>query len=540
MPLAASIGRQPVPLSIPLREPNDFPGTVRISSWSAGYNKRRLQETFRAAVISPQFWDSQNMDVWSREGSFQLARGLALIELEAADREYLLYPFNNALYRLPTANFTAASVKKLTSATGAPAWAALTNIYPGAVTPRNAAIWRDQWVIASAENLIRVSSKTEVWSTIAPPAAVTANCVQVGIGPDDRLLSFWEGVGLYAWDGAAHTKIFPPSTSGAGNLAAAPYCDLILRGAGSTIFVLRDSSDVSFVWEYAIEPTGVALEMWLEEPGLRFWPQGGDVYENAVYLVARAGAEDNLGILFRKEKLAPLEPIDYLDTNYATAGQKGLDWAWRCLRVVGGSLLLGGSSREDHRAALFRYFVDQNGQVMMPGAVIPDVVAGPIYSIGILPYSATGAATSYRVHISTNSRTYYKDRDDDATPTSDSATGIIQMSDIDYGTEDKEKVGKYVEITLKKKSTGGTVEVQYRVDPEDPTTPWSSLGFATLQGTKRLPFPNDNLAQGKAGTRFQVLQLRVVLTRATSGTVRDVVSTIAVDVAWMQPPELVS
>jgi hypothetical protein len=200
---------------------------------------------------------------------------------------------------------------------------------------------------------------------------------------------------------------------------------------------------------------------------------------------------------------------------------------------------VGGSSREDHSAALYRFFIDtSSGQpAFMPTSVMVGI-PGPIYSIGILPPSATGATTTNRLHLAVTKNVYYRDRDNDVVPTLDAASGFIQFSDVDLGVEDHIKVMNFIDADLLQKSTGGTVEVQYRLDPQAfdaVSSPWRSLGFCAAQGNTHILAPNDNPAQQLYGTRMRKLQVRVVFQRATSGLVRDVLDTVAINFAQILP-----
>lgn len=524
---------RPLLAETPLREPGDFRGTIRLTDWSAGFNLLRLQDFPYAASAIPGFWDAQNIDAYSVPGTCRLCARTILIATDAADREYLLYDFNNALYRLPLANFAAADVQKISSATGVPAWAALANIYPGAVAPRGAVVWKDLWVIASAETVVRLMSTVEGWTTFAAPAAVTAPiCGQVGASQDERLLVWWEGTagaGLYAHDSAgAAIKIYP--TAGATPQPSAQTCDAIVRGAGSTLLFLRDKTDNTQLVEIASQAAGTTFQTW-EDMKLRVWPQCADVYQGEVFFVGQLTSDNRKGVLYHKPFLSDPEIIEEFDTNFGTAGQKGLDWSARCVRSIGDAMWIGGSSREDHSPALYRFFIDPLSGLpsLMPTAVITGQ-AGPIYSIGILPPGATGASTSERLHLSIASRTYYKDRDNDADPTLDADEGFIQMPDLDLGVEDHIKVLASIAAYLQEKSAGGTVEIQYRIDPQrldSASSPWRSLGFC---GSGLTPFAatNDNAAQGRYGTRYFTLQLRVVFRRATSGLVRDVLKFLSI------------
>jgi hypothetical protein len=533
--------QSPVPLRIQARQPGDLAGTLRFTHLGGGFDKRRAQEFYREE-LEPLCFDSQNIDMWSRYGEWSLCpRIIQIGATEGADHEYLLATFNQAVYKIPTVTGVAADIQKATLAVGAPTYGSIANAYPGTLPFFGYVVWKDQLVFASGEvgaNALRVMSKTEVWSVIAAaaPAPTTAAAIQVGVGPDDKLLVWFRDNGLYSYDGAAWLKVFP-TVAGSAPVEGV-FCDMIRRGTGSTIFVTRDTSDIAILYEYSIEAQGPLFIAHLEENGFRVWPDSMDVFNGASWIVARLGSRSNRGILFRKEKLAGLQMIFVFDTNLqgglANDG-RGLDWAARCIRAFGDVLYIGGSSREDHAPAIYRVTEDDNGVIIHPASVA-NGLQGPIYAMAVLPSSAAGVFGTERLFLSTASRLHYKDRDDGDDPTLDADVGFVQFPDITYGAEDRLKTMRFIETTLKQKSTGGTVELQYRIDPPTPSTAWSSFGFTAVSGKSRIRMPHDNEAGDVYGKNFQTLQLRQRFTRATSGTVRDRVDTMAVDVVAMRPP----
>jgi hypothetical protein len=526
----------PIPGGTPIREPADYRGTVRFTNWAGGYDEPVAQHFAGEAVLAPAYWESNNIDVFSMPGTMQLSAKCNQIDLEASDHEYLMYPFNVALYRIPMANFSAALFQKVTSANGLPVWQALTNVYPGAVAPRGAVVWRDQLVVASGETVVRFMSKTEVWTTQAAPAGVTAPiCGQVGAGQDDRLLVWWEGTagaGLYAWDGTAWSARLYPSSS----TSVASTCDALIRGLGSTLIFLRDATGTTTLVEYAVIAQGTQFATPMVAPGLRVYPQCATVWLDSVWIVGKLQAESNIGVMFRKGLLEEPETVAILDTNFATDDQTGLDWSWRCVWTSGDALWLGGSSRENHDGALYRLWFDPDSDEASFLATSTTVgVPGPIYSIAPLPPGATGASTTERLHLSSTLRTWYKDRDNGSDPTLDADSGFLQLSDIDLGVADHLKIGRFIEAYLKEKSAGGTVTLQYRVDPQKLSDPWSTYGVCAGQGLTHLAVPDDNPATQDYGQAFRTLQVRIVFTRATSGTVRDVLDTLAYDIGQIRP-----
>lgn len=533
----------PVPIRIQARQPGDLAGTLRFTNTGGGFDKFLAQETYREE-LEPMYYDAQNIDHWSRIGEWCLVpRVIQIGATEGADHEYLEVTFNQAVYKFPTVTGVAADIQKATQPVAAPAYAAITNPYPGAFPFSGYALWRDQIVLASGEQgaqALRTFSKTEVWGVIAAaaPAPTTANALNVGISPDDKLLVWFKDNGLYSYDGAAWAKVFP-TVAGSAPVEGV-FCDMIRRGTGSTIFVTRDSSDVSTIYEYSIEAQGPLFIAHLEEPGMRLWPDGMDVFNGAAWLGVRFGSRANRGVLFRKEKLAGLQPIVVIDSNLqgglANNG-RGLDWGIRCVRSFGDVLYFGASSREDHAPAVYRLTEDDNGVIVHPAYVVQGGLQGPVYNIAQLPPSVAGAFGTERLFISTASRLHYKDADDGADPTLDADSGFVQFPDITYGAEDRLKTMRFIEAELRKKSVGGTVELQYRIDPDSPSAPWSSFGMIAIAGTpQRIHMPHDNEALGIYGKNFRTLQLRMKFTRATSGAERDRCKTMAVDVVQMRPP----
>lgn len=521
------------------RDPDQSRGVVRFTDASGGYDEEKAELYWGDPLTQPTYYDAQNVNVWDRPGKcFLVSEWTRIGSAEASDREYLIYPFNVACYRFPTANFDASLVQKVTAATGAiSAWTAPTNPYAGATAVRNGVEWRGVFYVASGENFLRTVSTAEAWSTLAAPGAVGAAIVgQVGVGIDDKLVVWWEGAGLYTYDGTTWAKIYPTT---AGVIPSDTYCDLIFMGPGSLQFLTRNSSNVTTWREYSVEPTGTFTASWLAEPGLRVWPQGGVAHQGESWVVGRLGSHRNVGILYAKAKLQAPVPIAVLDTNYATTDQRGLDWAWRCMFTVGDVVWIGGSSRQDHNACLFRFEVDDDGEIINPGATISGL-AGPIYSIGLLPYGASGADTTERIFIAAQKATYYKDSDEGSDPTTDASTGFIQWPDIDLGLEDRYKLWADISGALSEISADGHIEFQYRIDPTDPSDSWVAIEdtleptvFDDTTGIFNSQAPDDDESIGLTGTRLRMLQIRCVWTRPLSGTARDVLDMVSVKIAGL-------
>jgi hypothetical protein len=155
-----------------------------------------------------------------------------------------------------------------------------------------------------------------------------------------------------------------------------------------------------------------------------------------------------------------------------------------------------------------------------------------------VPPGATGVSTTERLHFSVTKNTYYKDRDNDVDPTMDADTGYIQFSDIDLGIEDHLKVFNFIDADMLQKSAGGTVEIQYRLDPaplDAASSPWRSAGFAASAGNKHILAPDDDPTKQLYGMRARRLQLRFVFARAQSGLIRDVLDTVLANAAQILP-----
>lgn len=518
----------------PRRELGDTKFTVRVTDCSGGYDEQKSELYFGDPLTRPTYWDAQNINSWDRPGQMFLTKAWNRIgSVEGSDHEYLFYPFNLALYKFCTVNHSAALNEKITTALGGPAWGALGTIYPGATAFRHGVPWRGSFYIASGENLIRIMSTADAWSTLAAPGPVGgALAGQIAVGFDDKLVVWWEGQGLYTYDGTTWVKIYP---STAGVTPNDPYCDLIFMGPGSLQFFTRDVTGVTTWREYSLEPTGTFIAAWLAQPGFRVWPQGGMTFQGEAWNVGRLGSHRNIGILYAKKKLQAPEPVAVLDTNLATAGQRNLDWAWRSVFAVGDIAWIGGSSRQDRNATMYHFEVDQDGEILNPGPVISGV-GGPVYSIAMLPYGATGASTTERIFISVGSATYYKDSDDDADPTTDAAIGMQQYSDFDLGLEDHLRIWADLSAYLLEQSANGQIEFQYRVDGA-PDDAWTALDNTqnALDQFLLAAAPDDAAALSLTGTRTRILQVRGVWTRPTSGTTRDILDTLAVRFAALIP-----
>src|SRR5207247_249521 len=138
---------------------------------------------------------------------------------------------------------------------------------------------------------------------------------------------------------------------------------------------------------------------------------------------------------------------------------RGLDWGLRCVRAFGDMVWIGGSSRQDHTACLYRVSEDENGLIAHAASNLPGV-DGPIYSIAVLPTSAAGVFGTERLFMTAVKRSLYKDREDGPDPTADADEGWLQLPDVDYGAEDRAKIGRFVEASLLEKGAGATDEIQ--------------------------------------------------------------------------------
>ena len=536
--MPATTPQSPVRLQTPLRELADLRNTIRMSRWEGGFDMDLLQEAFGVLAVSPGYFDAQNFDAFTVAGTIRLAAKWTRCVTHASNKEALLYPFNQALYILPTTNFAAADVRKITQPTGVPSDSALANIYPGAVAPRNAVVWRDQWIVASADTVLRVMSTAEAWTTIAAPGGVTAPVSgQIGVSQQDKLSCWWEGsagAGLYEWNGSTWTQIFPPSGV---TLPVSPTCDMILNGPGSFLFATRDSTGITRLYEYLIQTTGTAFAVWLLQQGYRFWPQSGAAYAGVSWYGGRMGQMQQVGPIYAKSAgQDPGDPVFLMDTNYATDSQKGLDWAVRAMFSAGDVLHIGSASRFDHKAANYRLESDADGEIIHPGSVLG--VDGPMYSIGMIPSGVAGSAAGERLFCSASDGIYYKDANDGADPTMDASPGIFQFPDIDLGSPDHAHIWAAAALDVLQRSAGGSISVQYRVDPKKLSDPWVTLApknGSIVEGDNPFRFPDDNKAQRKRGTAARVLQVRLLVTAATSGTKRDVIDAIAFRWARTKP-----
>lgn len=524
--------------TVPRRELGDTRGTTRFTDLSGGFDDQRAEQYYGALLTGPTYWEGQNVNVWDLPGkAFLCSRWIRIGSAEVADHEYLLYPFNVAIYRFPTTNFDATLVQKAIAATGTPSWAALANVYPGATAVKNGVEWRGSFYIASGENFLRIMSNTETWTTLAAPGAVGgALAGQVGVGIDDKLNVWWESQGLYTYDGTNWVKIYPNTASVTPN---DPYCDLLFMGPGSLQFLTRSSSGVTTWREYSVEPTGTFNASWLAEPGLKVWPQSGTPFQGFAVVVGRLGSSQNVGVSYGKNKLAAPDVIASIDTNLATPNQRGLDWAMRAVFNVGDVLWIGGSSRQDRNCCMYRYEVDADGDIVNPGATISGV-GGPIYSLAMLPYAASGANTTERIYASVGSATYYKDSDLGLTVTTDAASGFIQFSDIDLGLEDHRKLWANLTAFFLELSDDGKVEIQYRIDPATPADAWTALcdtqdASTTVDGAMFSEAPSDDETTGDYGAKVRILQIRAVWTAPATGVTRDVWDTLSTKFAALLP-----
>lgn len=522
----------PQPLQVPIREFGDLRNTVRVKHLSAGFDMAVLQQAFGILQAQPGYFDAQNIDPISHPGFFQLAPAWTQIDTDAADKQYLLYAFNNAVYRCPTANFDAAKFQKATQATGTPSWSAPAHAFPGSNAIRNAVVWQDQLVIAAGDTVLHVMSTAEAWSTIAAPGGVTAPVAgQVGVGQQDKIECWWEGsagAGLWEYNGSTWTAIFPPTGV---TLPVMPQCSLIYSGPGSLLFATYDATGRTQLYEYLILSTGTAIAVQIPaEIGLTFWPQAAATLGGQVYIGGRLGGQQNAGVLYGKATGSAPQVVFLMDTNYGTDSQKGLDWGIRCMLQSADMIHMGSSSRYDHRFANYRLELDDSGsEVIHPGSVSTSI-DGPVYSLAMLPSAVAGASSGERLFASVAGATYYRDALNGSDPTKDAASGFLQYPDFDLGSPSHTHVWARALLALAKRAQGSSLYVDYRVDPRALSDAWMTLPAPSagyVLGANKVSFPDDNAAQRLRGTAARVLQVRVRLTAATGGADRDLIDSLA-------------
>lgn len=505
-------------LSIPIREPGDFRFTARQSNWFGGYNRLYYQEINK--LTEPRFWDSFNVAT-NVDGEIQLAPLFERVQTDASDKKPKLYAFNSALYRLD-----GVSTPALYKTTNGTTWSAVSMASGPTGAPRGAAVWKNQLIVAAtADTPFRLSS-SDTWSTYAAPVA-GVNVDMVGVGPDDKLLAWVNGRGLYdSIDGTTWVKRWPTA-----NDPDEATCD-ILDGSVGTVLIATSDSKGSSIHEY-FSPEGAAAN-----PSVVTWMQKENEfyfcavqYGGAVYFGGKkglgAGSTNGQGVLYRKERSAAPRDVQYFGDGIREA-KPSADFSVRGLALLGEDLWVGAPMRSANPAGtkgipgVYWYNVDSIGvESVAPNSAIdtsPGDAAGLVYGAGVI---------NGEVLITTATGTWKR------SATNKAIQGYLETAIYDLRSPDHVKSWRFVELLLESATSTEAVATYYRTGTLEGT--WLGGTSATASGAKKITLPDDNASAGQYKLNARQVQLKLVLSRGADATKYPRVTSVAVDAAQIKP-----
>lgn len=511
-------------LSVPVREPADYRFTVRQSNWLGGYN--RLYYQVVNALTEPRFWDSFNVDT-SIEGEFMLAKLFERVQTDATDKKPLFAKFNGKIYRLDGVTTPAVS-----STSDGTTWASISMASGPTTAIRGWAVWRNNLIVAASHNSIYQLTSGDVWSALTPPTGITAVCDMVGISPDDRLLAWFNGKGLYQTEVAAPAggdwdKVWPA----VGDPSEAT-CDMMDGTTGTVLIATRDSAGSSLHEYFTAEGAASAASMvtWLTEPDTFFYTTA--FYSQAAYIGAKKGQgggtdTNGNGLLWRKER--GLRPILVQEIGDGIRGAlASLDFGIRALVSDGTHLWIGAPSRAADFDGIvgvpcvYWYNVDTMGvESISPNSAIetsPGDVADKVYDIAVI---------GGEILISTSTGTWKRSKTKYATQ------GYLDSSIFDLRSPDHSKAWRFTELLVEDATSAESVTFKYRVG----TLAGSWLGgtSVTASGAHKIAFPNDDAANARYKLNSRQLQTQLTLARGATTTLTPRVTSMAVDAAQIRP-----
>src|SRR3990167_2580443 len=510
-------------LSIPVREPADFRFTVRQSNWQGGYN--RLYYQIINALTEPRFWDSFNIDT-SRDGDFSLAPLFEIVQTDASDKKPLLRSFNSSLYRLEGVSTPA--VQKTSDGT---TWNTVSMTSGPTTAIRGAVVWRNNLVVAANSNTIYNLDSSDTWTSLTAPTGITEVCDMVGISPDDRLLAWFNGKGLY------QTEVQAPAAGDWDKVCPAvgdpdeAQCDLIDGSTGTGIIATSDAKGSSLHEYFTAEGAATAASMvtWIHEDDTFFYVS--KFYSSASYLGSKkgqgGGRETNgQGLLWRKERGA--KPILVQEIGDGIRGAVASDdFGIKALVNDGTNLWVGAPSRAENFSdvkgipCVYWYNVDQQGvESISPNSALdvsPGNVAGPVYDAAII---------NGEVVITTGTGTWKRSK------TKYSSQGKLDSSLYDLRSPDHEKAWRFTELLVEDATSTETVTFYYRTG----TLAGSWLGGTAVaaSGAHKIVFPDDNASQAEYKLNARQLQTQIKLARGATETLSPRVTSLAVDAAQIR------
>lgn len=504
-------------IQIPVRESGDYKYTVRQSDWNGGYNRLYFQNN--STPSEPRYWDGFNTSSVT-EGEIQLARLFEQVR-STTDTQAFFVEFNGFQYSLDSVT-TPGMAKSSDGVT----WTPVSMASGPTLAIRGGTVWRNQLVVAANAATPFVLSAAEAWTTFTAPVGGT-NVDMVGVGPDDKILAWVHGKGLYnSPDGTTWTKVWPAASD-----PDEATCDLLDGSTGAVLIVTSDSKGSS-MHEY-FTPEGAAttasVVTWMTEKDTFFYRVVQ--YAGAAYIGSKKGigggsATTGNGPLWRKERGQMPRIVQTIGDGIrgVVASQ---DFGIRALVADGENLWVGAPMRAPNFSGtvgipgVYWYNVDNQGlENVSPEAAIdtaPGNVAGKVYSAAMI---------NGEVIISTPTGIWKRSK------TNYAIQGYLDSSIYDLKAPDHIKTWRFTELLMESATPTESCTLYYRVGTL--TGSWLGGTVATASGAKKIPFPDDapTLAQYKLNSRQ--IQLHLVLSRGADATLQPRVTSVAVDSAQIK------
>jgi hypothetical protein len=512
-------------LSIPVREPADFRFTVRQSSWDGGYNRKYYQVI--NTLTEPRFWDSFNTST-EVEGEIQLAFLFERVQSDASDKVPTLATFNGKVYRLE-----GVSTPAVQNTTDGTTWNTVTMTSGPTTAIKNYTVWKNHMFVTAGVNSIYRLTSADAWSSITAPTGVTEVADAVAVAPDDKLLAWYNGKGLY------QTSVNPPAAGDWAKVWPAgtvdpdeATCDLLDGSTGTVLIATSDDAKSSLHEYFTAEGAATAgsVVTWMQERDTFFYISR--LYKNAAYIGGKKGigggkATVGQGLLYRKERgLMPQLVQEIGDgINGAIATR---DFGVRALVSAGVSMWIGAPSRAVNFDSIvgvpgvYRYEVTAQGvENIAPDSMIdtsPGNVAGKVYS---------AEQIGGQVLITTPTGTWKRSL------TKRAVHGYLDTALYDLRSPDHVKAWRFTEILVEDATIDESIAVYYRTGTL--TGNWLGGNQVTSAGAKKIPYPDDNAILQKYKLNSRQVQIHLVLARGTDQTKQPRVTSLAVDAAQIRP-----
>jgi hypothetical protein len=524
-------GVNPRYMAYPTRESADYKLSIRQPDWSGGWNRLYYQSPIPYQFTEPRFWDAFNVET-AIEGEIRLAPLFERVQADGSDVLPDVVLFNNAAYKLP--NSATPVVMKTTDGV---TWNNVSMASGPTTAIRGSTSWRNFLFVAATSNTIYRLDTSDVWTAITPPTGVVANADMVGVSPDDKLMAWFNGKGLYQTSvnppaASDWSKVWPPSTD-----PDEPQCDLLDGSTGTVIIATSDSRGSSLHEYFTAEGAATAASMvtWINVPRASFYRVR--LYDDAAYIGAKIGVspgatQNGQGILYRKERGAKPTPVQ--EFGDGIRGQKpSLDFGVRALVADDSYLWIGAPSRAANLSGtvgvpcVYRYTVDDTGvESVGPDSATdtaPGNAAGKVYGAVIL---------NGDVIIATSTGMWKR------SPTKKSLQGYLDSSIYDLRAPDHTKIFRFTELQIEDASATETVAAFYRTGTI--TGSWLGGTTVTASGPKKINFPDDDPTQGKYRLSARQLQAHFVLSRGADPLKMPRLMSMAIDTAQIRPVEVSS